>query len=72
MSLVGPAISFRRIHHRWPKDYAELLPMLKQAGDKSEKLVKFAELPDGSLEISSVEQGQTNRLTLPVQDPTRR
>jgi L-ascorbate metabolism protein UlaG (beta-lactamase superfamily) len=72
MSLVGPAISFRTIHHRWPKDYGELLPMLKPAGDKREKLVKFAELPDGSLEISSVDQGQTNRLTLPIQDPTRR
>jgi hypothetical protein len=46
--------------------------MLKPAGDKREKLVKFAELPDGSLEISSVDQGQTNRLTLPIQDPTRR
>jgi Beta-lactamase superfamily domain len=74
LSLIGPAVAFRKIHQRWPKDYDELSPMLKKAGGKGEKYdqVKLTELSDGSLEILSVDHGQTNRLTLPVQDSNRR
>src|SRR6185436_19709995 len=67
MSLIGPAITFRKVHQRWPKDLRELSPMLTEAGRKAETFdqVKLTGLPDGGLEILAVDHGQTNRITLP-------
>jgi L-ascorbate metabolism protein UlaG (beta-lactamase superfamily) len=69
LELVGPAIAFRQVHRRWPKDYKELSPMFAQRGQTSRQheAVQLTELADGSLEILSVDSGQTNRITVPVQ-----
>jgi hypothetical protein len=74
LSLIGPAIAFRKVHQRWPKDLRELSPMLTEAGRKAETYdqVKLTGLPDGGLEILAVDRGQTNRITLPVQEFDRR
>ena len=69
LDLIGPAVAFRRAHRRWPKDYTELSPLVEQSGGQAHARqydrVALTELPDGSLEISSVTRGQTNRITIP-------
>jgi L-ascorbate metabolism protein UlaG (beta-lactamase superfamily) len=69
LELVGPAVAFRKVHRRWPKDYKELAPMFAQPGQTSRQhdAVQLTEMADGSLEILSVDNGQTNRITVPVQ-----
>lgn len=69
LELVGPAVAFRKVHRRWPNDYKQLAPMFAQRGQTSRQhdAVQLTELSDGSLEILSVDHGETNRVTVPVQ-----
>jgi L-ascorbate metabolism protein UlaG (beta-lactamase superfamily) len=70
--LIGPAMAFRQGHQRWPRDYTELAGFIEQSLGKSQARrhdrVELTVLADGSLEIYSIDHGQTNRIGLPIQE----
>ena len=76
LDLIGPAVAFRNTHQRWPTNYVELSPLVEQSGGKEKARqydrVDFTELPEGSLEIYSVANGQTNRITLPFKETNQK
>jgi L-ascorbate metabolism protein UlaG (beta-lactamase superfamily) len=76
LELIGPAVTFRQTHQRWPRNYTELSPLLERVGGKAQARqydrVDLTELPDGSLEIYSVAHGQTNRITLPFKETNQK
>jgi hypothetical protein len=69
-SLAGWCGAFRGQYQRWPRDYVELSAFMQQAGEKSQfghyDKVDLTNLPDGSLEVCTVSEGTTNRMTLSV------